>query len=234
MSGSLGHVPTDQDEDMDMHIQSAFRMKPNDARANEPGSVSALLTAMRPAAVTLYAADAIIYSQGDAAGPLYLVEFGTVRICRLTADGRRQITAFHTAGDIFGFEAGDEHESYAESVDGAGVRVLRPTLGQEAAGSILTMALKTLARTQHHLMVLGRRTANEKMASLLIDLSERQGDDHRVKLPMHRNDIADYLGITFETVSRILRAFKDQGIIRLRSINEIEILDHAALEEMCD
>ena len=217
-----------------MHIQSTFRVKAPDARANEPGIVSALLLAMQPAAVTLYAADAPIYAQGDAAGPLYLVEFGTVRVCRLTADGRRQITAFHTAGEIFGFEAGDEHESYAESVDGAGIRVLRSTSGHEATGSILTLALKSLARTQNHLMVLGRRTANEKMASLLIDLSERQGDDHFVKLPMQRNDIADYLGITFETVSRILRAFKDQGIIRLKSISEIEILDHAALEEMCD
>ncbi|HEY0853471.1 MAG TPA: helix-turn-helix domain-containing protein [Devosia sp.] len=217
-----------------MHIQSTFRVKPADARINEPGSVTALLLAMQPAAVTLYAADAPIYSQGDAAGPLYLVEFGTVRVCRLTADGRRQITAFHTAGEIFGFEAGDEHDSYAESVDGAGIRVLRSISGGEAAGSMLTLALKSLARTQHHLMVLGRRTANEKMAALLADLSERQGDDRFVKLPMQRNDIADYLGITFETVSRILRTFKDQGIIRLKSISEIEILDHAALEDMCD
>lgn len=217
-----------------MHIQSTFRAKPADARLNEPGSVSALLTGMQPAAVTLYAVDAPVYSQGDAAGPLYLVEFGTVRVCRLTADGRRQITAFHTAGDIFGFEAGEEHDSFAESVDGAGIRVLRPASGSETTGSLLTLALKSLARTQHHLMVLGRRTANEKMAALLVDLAERQGDDHQVKLPMQRNDIADYLGITFETVSRILRSFKDQGIIRLKSISEIEILDMAALEDMCD
>jgi len=217
-----------------MHVQSTFRVKPADARVNEPGGVSALLLAMQPAAVTLYAADAPIYSQGDAAGPLYLVEFGTVRVCRLTADGRRQITAFHFAGEIFGFEAGDEHESYAESVDGAGIRVLRATSGGEATGSMLMLALKSLARTQHHLMVLGRRTASEKMASLLVDLGDRQGEDRFVKLPMQRNDIADYLGITFETVSRILRTFKDQGIIRLKSISEIEILDHAALEDLCD
>ena len=218
-----------------MHIQSSFRAKPaDDAKFNEPGSVSALLTAMQPAAVTLYAADSTIYNQGDAAGPLYLVEFGTVRVCRLTADGRRQITAFHSAGDVFGFEAGAEHDSYAESVDGAGIRVLRSATGNEPTGSILMLALKSLARTQNHLMVLGRRTANEKMAALLVDLSERQGDDHHVHLPMQRNDIADYLGITFETVSRILRTFKDQGIIRLKSISEIDILDQTALEDMCD
>jgi CRP/FNR family nitrogen fixation transcriptional regulator len=157
-----------------------------------------------------------------------------VRICRITADGRRQITAFHTAGDVFGFEAGTEHASYAESVDGAGMRVLRTSTGSEPSASILMLALKSLARMQNHLMVLGRRTANERMASLLLDLAERQADDSLVHLPMQRNDIADYLGITFETVSRILRAFKDQGIIRLRSISDIEILDLRALEDMCE
>jgi CRP/FNR family nitrogen fixation transcriptional regulator len=217
-----------------MHIQSSFRARPAETGTQKPGSISALLTTMQPAAVTLYAADATIYSQGDAAGPLYLVEFGTVRVCRLAADGRRQITAFHTAGDVFGFEAGDEHESYAESVDGAGIRALRTCAGQESTGSLLLLALKSLARSQNHLMVLGRRTANEKMAALLLDLSERQCDDKLVHLPMQRNDIADYLGITFETVSRILRTFKDQGIIRLRSISDIEILDRASLEDMCD
>jgi CRP/FNR family nitrogen fixation transcriptional regulator len=72
------------------------------------------------------------------------------------------------------------------------------------------------------------------MAALLLDLAERQGDGKLVHLPMQRNDIADYLGITFETVSRILRVLKDQGVIRLRSISDIEILDLAALEDMCD
>jgi CRP/FNR family transcriptional regulator, nitrogen fixation regulation protein len=215
-----------------MQIQPSFRAR-TEAGAEHPG-ISELLSAMQPAAVTLYSADAAIYNQGDAAGPLYLVEFGTVRICRVTADGRRQITAFHTAGDVFGFEAGTEHESGAESVDSAGIRVLRSTNGHEPTGSILLLALKSLARTQNHVMVLGRRTANERMASLLLDLAERQGDDRQVHLPMQRNDIADYLGITFETVSRILRAFKDQGVIRLRSISDIEILDLQALEDMCD
>jgi CRP/FNR family nitrogen fixation transcriptional regulator len=83
-------------------------------------------------------------------------------------------------------------------------------------------------------MVLGRRNAQERMAALLLDFSERQGDAGSVHLAMQRNDIADYLGITFETVSRILRTFKDQDIVRLRSISEIEIRDRTALEDMCD
>jgi CRP/FNR family nitrogen fixation transcriptional regulator len=215
-----------------MHIQSTFRASQPNSSAR--AGVSDLLTAMQPAAVTLFPPDAAIYAQGEAAGPLYLVEFGTVRLCRLTADGRRLVSAFHTAGEVFGFEAGSEHDSYAESVDGAGIRVLRASCGQQPTGSMLLLALKSLARTQNHLMVLGRRNANERMAALLLDLAERQGDGKLVHLPMQRNDIADYLGITFETVSRILRVLKDQGVIRLRSISDIEILDLAALEDMCD
>lgn len=214
-----------------MHIQTTFRAS-TAFPAGAPGP--ALLTSMLPAAVTLFDADAPIYVQGDAAAELYMVEFGTVRICRVTADGRRQITGFLTAGDVFGFEGGDEHESSAESVDGAGVRVLRPSSGQDASGALLKMALKGLARTQHQLMLLGCRSANARMASFLADLAERQGDDRSVHLPMQRNDIADYLGMTFETVSRTLRFLKDEGIVRLKTISDIEILDHAALENLCE
>lgn len=215
-----------------MHIQPTFRahQPPNTTQAD----VSELLTAMRPSAVTLFPADTAIYAQGEPVGPLYFVEFGTVRICRLTADGRRQISAFHTAGEVFGFEAGQERESFAESVDGAGVRVLRPRLGEKPIDSMLSIALSSLARIQHHLMVLGRRNANERMAAFLLDLADRQGDEKLVHLSMQRSDIADYLGVTFETVSRILRALKDQGVIRLRSISDIEILDFAALQDMCE
>lgn len=218
-----------------MHIQSTFRATArHQADPRHQGEVLDLMSLMQPAAVTLYAADAPIYGEGDQAGNLYLVEFGTVRICRMTADGRRQITAFHTVGEVFGFEAGDEHQSYAESVDGAGIRTLRHATGASAAGSVLLLALRSLARSQNHLMVLGRRNAQERMAALLVDLGDRQGDEQLVHLAMPRNDIADYLGITFETVSRILRGFKDQGIIRLRAISEIEILDRTALQDMCD
>ena len=78
-----------------MHIQSTFRaIRPQPGR-HHGTDASDLLSAMQPAAVTFYPADASVYSEGDADGHLYFVEFGTVRICRMTADGRRQITAFH-------------------------------------------------------------------------------------------------------------------------------------------
>lgn len=215
-----------------MHIQSNFRANGQFGQAGAAGSE--LLGAMQPTAVNFYAPDAPIYGQGDDAGDLYLVEFGTVRICRVTADGRRQVTGFVTEGDVFGFEAGSEHESYAESVDGAGVRPLRLAMGHESSGALLKMALKSLARTQHQLVLLGCRSAYARMASFLVDLSNRQGDDRMAHLAMQRNDIADYLGMTFETVSRALRFLKDEGVIRLKTISDIEILDRAGLEALCE
>lgn len=187
--------------------------------------VRGLLAQSQPGAVTFYSADAMIYAQGDAAGPLYLVEFGTVRICRLTADGRRQITSFCYAGDVFGLEDGDEHNSYAESVDGAGLRVLRPADAGNFAQRLLSLALRRFARVQKHLLLLGRMNANERMAQFLLDLLERQDSDDIINLPMQRNDIADYLGMTFETVSRVLRVLKDRRVIRLNSVEQIEVLD---------
>ena len=194
--------------------------------------VRALLAQSQPGAVTFYPLDAMIYAQGDAAGPLYLVEFGTVRICQITPDGRRQITSFCYAGDVFGLEAGDEHEFYAESVDGAGIRVLRPTNDAGFAHRLLALALRRFARMQTHLVLLGRMSAKEKMANFLLDLLELQDSDAVVNLPMQRNDIADYLGLTFETVSRVLRVLKDQAIIRVQSVERIEVLDADALASM--
>lgn len=214
-----------------MQIQSTFRAKISGQAAGH--AMADIVSALQPAAATFYPAESAIYAQGEAAGNLYYVEFGMVRICRVTADGRRQISAFHLAGEVFGFESGHEHESYAESVDGAGIRLLRGTAGSMSTG-VLTLALNSLMRVQNHLMVLGRRTANERMAALLVDLMDRQGDEQMVRLVMPRNDIADYLGLTFETVSRVLRAFKDEGLIRMRNVHEVEILDRGQLVEMCD
>ena len=210
-----------------MLSQTTFQVAASSA-IQDP-DVRALIAQSQPGAVTFYPVDAMVYAQGDTTGPLYLVEFGTVRICQLTADGRRQITSFCYAGDVFGLEAGDEHEFYAESVDGAGLRVLRAANDAGFAHRLLNLALRRFARMQSHLVLLGRMSANEKMANFLVDLLDRQGSDDIINLPMQRNDIADYLGLTFETVSRVLRVLKDRAIIRLQSVDRIEVLDADAL-----
>src|SRR5688572_16785326 len=126
-----------------MMIQTGFRHPLAEASAPAAAETPAhsLVASSQPCAVTFYRAGEAIYGQSDEAGPLYFVEFGTVRICRMTADGRRQITAFHFAGDVFGFEAGAEHQCYAESVDGAGVRVLRPLAGGSFGTNAMMAAL---------------------------------------------------------------------------------------------
>lgn len=216
-----------------MFAQSTFQIAPSAGVSSDP-DVHALLMQCQPGSVSFYPVDATIYAQGDETGPLYLVEFGTVRICQMTPDGRRQITSFCYAGDVFGLEPGDEHEVYAESVDGAGVRVLRPANAAGFAHKLLNLALRRFASMQSHLVLLGRLSANQKMASFLSDLLERQDSDDMIHLPMQRSDIADYLGITFETVSRVLRVLRDKGIVRVTSVDRIEVLDAVALRNLSD
>ena len=214
-----------------MLTQPTFQIATTSSAVQDP-DVRALLTHCQPGAVTFYPTDAMIYAQGDAAGPLYLVEFGTVRICRLTSDGRRQITSFCYAGDVFGLEDGDEHQSYAESVDGAGLRVLRSTDAGNFAQRLLSLALRRFARVQKHLLLLGRMSANERMAQFLVDLLEQQESDDIVNLPMQRNDIADYLGLTIETVSRTLTQLENSAAIAVPTSRRIVLRNRAALTRL--
>jgi CRP/FNR family nitrogen fixation transcriptional regulator len=214
-----------------MLIQSDFRHPAAAISACEVHApdVASLVSRSLPCAMSYYRMNEVIFAEGDAAGPLYLVVTGAVRIVRLTPDGRRQISGFHFAGEVFGFEAGSEHHCYAESVDGAGIRVLRPASGGGFGACALLLALKSLERAENHLVLLGRMSATEKMASFLLDLLERQDSCGLVNLPMQRNDIADHLGLTFETVSRVLRVLKDRNLIRIPRVDQIEILDPAGL-----
>lgn len=184
--------------------------------------------------LSFYPAGAEIYAQGEKAGAFYQVEFGAVRVHRLLADGRRQISAFHLAGETFGFEADTTHHFFAEAINSTGVRVFRLTAGADMSHQLLPLALKALTRAQEHLLVLGRQSAIERVAAFLVDLAERQGELRQVELPMSRMDIGDYLGLTIETVSRIFTRLKDKGVIRLLSLRSIEIVRHDALHAMSE
>tara|TARA_R110002124_G_scaffold114535_54_gene269775 strand:- start:471 stop:1130 length:660 start_codon:yes stop_codon:yes gene_type:complete len=201
-------------------------------RGMEPpdSTLRSLLTHVRPCALSFYPPNATIYAQGEPVGPLYLVEFGTVRICRLTADGRRQISAFQSKGDVLGFEPGHEREYSAECVDRVGIRLLRPASGRFLDADLLAIAHRTLAEAQRHMTVLGLMRASERLAAFLLDLHERQDAGGFIDLPMQRNDIADHLCLTIETVSRALRTLKDAGVIRLPGVSQIEVMDVAGLQ----
>lgn len=184
--------------------------------------------------VSFFPAGSEIYAQGEKAGAFYQVEFGAVRIYRLLADGRRQISAFHLAGETFGFEAGTTHHFFAEAINATGVRVFRLIAGADMSRQLLPLALKGLTRAQEHLLVLGRQNAIERVAAFLVDMAERQGGLQQVELPMSRMDIGDYLGLTIETVSRVFTRLKDKGAIRLLNLRSIEIVKNDALQFMSE
>lgn len=180
--------------------------------------------------VSFHPAGSEIYAQGDRSGDLYQVEFGCVRVYRLLADGRRQISAFHMPGELFGFETDGTHHFFAEAVNATGVRSVRLS---GMADEILPLALKSLVRAQEHLLVIGRQSATERVAAFLLDLAERQGDLPSIELPMSRADIGDYLGLTIETVSRVFSKLKENGVIRLASVRTVELVRAETLEDMC-
>jgi CRP/FNR family nitrogen fixation transcriptional regulator len=167
--------------------------------------------------------DEELFAEGDEAEFFYQIVSGAVRSCRLLSDGRRQIDAFHLQGDIFGLEAGDEHRFSAEAV--GDVTVIAYRRGRLTAliqddpafrDRIMTATLRSLERAHDHMLLLGRKTAQEKLATFLLNMVQRLSkDDEHLELPMTRSDIADHLGLTIETVSRTLTQFARSGLIRL-------------------
>jgi CRP/FNR family nitrogen fixation transcriptional regulator len=183
-------------------------------------------------APNFFPAGSEIYAQGERCNGLYKVEFGAVRVYRLLADGRRQISAFHLPGEMFGFEADTVHHFFAEAICATGIRTLRASPGTDLSSELLPMALKGLVRAQEHLLVLGRQNALERIAAFLCDIAERQGGLRQIELPMSRSDIADYLGLTIETVSRVFSKLKQKGVIRLPGLRSVEVTKWRALQDM--
>jgi CRP/FNR family transcriptional regulator, nitrogen fixation regulation protein len=186
-----------------------------------------------PHQVVFYSANKEIYGQDGRATALYQVEFGAVRIYRLLSDGRRQISAFHVAGEVFGFEADGHHHFFAEAVCNSAIRVYRQPIGADVAAAVLPLALEALVRAQEHLLVIGRQNAAERVAAFLLDLFERQGGLPQVELAMSRTDIGDYLGLTIETVSRVFSKFRAKGYIRLKGARLVELVKSEALRAAC-
>jgi CRP/FNR family transcriptional regulator, nitrogen fixation regulation protein len=189
--------------------------------------------------VQSFAKDEEIFAEGDKAAYVYKVLSGVVRTSKLLSDGRRQIDAFHLAGDIFGIEAGDEYRFCAESVGDCVVVAYRRShlaalTGSDAQlGQDMTMGMmRSLVRAQNHMLLLGRKSALEKIATFLLDMAERTADDSTLDLPMSRTDIADHLGLTIETVSRSFTQLERQGIIGLPSARRIVLSNRAALERL--
>ena len=179
---------------------------------------------MRPRPVMLHTPETEVYAQGGASGTLYRIEFGAVRIYRLLADGRRQVVAFHIAGETFGFEGGKVRSFFAECVGSTGLTTVEIDRDGRYSAELMELALKEMVRAQEHLLVVGKQCALEKLAVFLADLADRQGGLDCIDIPMTRTDIGDYLGMTIETVSRNFSKLRSEGVLRLRSSRSIEIL----------
>jgi len=187
-----------------------------------------------PQQILFFAPGSEIYAQGEKARYIYQVEFGAVRVYRLLADGRRQISAFYLPGEVFGLEADANHYFFAEAITGTNLRLFpRSKLG-DISQELFSLTLRSLTRAQEHLLVLGRQTAAERVAAFLLDLAERQGDLEQFEMPMSRMDIADYLGLTIETVSRVFSKLKEKGIVALPTLRSAEIKKWSALQAMSE
>lgn len=213
---------------------AAIVARPSLARRAPGGAAVALGTTRR------LGKDEELFAEGDRASFFYRVVFGAVRTYKLLEDGRRQIDAFHLPGDILGVESGEEHRFTAEALGEATVVVYRRrALGTLAAGDdglaeqVMAAVLRSLERAQDHMLLLGRKSALEKVASFLLDMGERVSDGDSVELPMSRTDIADHLGLTIETVSRTLGELVKRGVIALPTHRRTVVLcDRAGLRHL--
>jgi CRP/FNR family nitrogen fixation transcriptional regulator len=190
--------------------------------------------------VTTFARDQEIFGQGDDTEVFYRVAFGVVRTCKFLSDGRRQIEAFLTEGDLFGLETGPTHACAAEAVTDCGLVSYRRRAVESSAardervlGQLYRHALTRLDQAREHALVLGRRSAFEKVAAFLLEWTERSKSRALITLAMTRQDIGDYLGLTIETVSRTLSEMERDGILAIPSPRQIKIKDLAALQDLC-
>lgn len=178
-----------------------------------------------------------VFGEGEAADYVYRVVTGAVRTIRFSSDGRRQILNFYLPGDIFGLEAGKHHTLSAEAVANCDLALVRRSLidtaakqDTAAAQAVIAMMQRQLQNAQEHALVLGRKGAGERVAAFLLKLADRVTAQCEIDLPMSRADIADYLALTIETVSRAFTQMERDHTIALPSSRHVVVRDRSALE----
>jgi CRP/FNR family transcriptional regulator, nitrogen fixation regulation protein len=180
-----------------------------------------------------------IYGEEEPAEYLYQVVKGAVRTYKVLQDGRRQIGAFSLPGDIFGLEAGDEHAFSAEAVSDCTLRVARRSSiialaarDSDLANDLWQRTAEAFRRAQDHMLLLGRKNAEERVATFLLTMAARTHCGQLIELPMSRQDIADYLGLTIETVSRTLTLLEKNAAIELPSSRRILVRSRSSLQQL--
>jgi CRP/FNR family transcriptional regulator len=211
---------------------SRWTMRPSDAL----DEIASIATVER---------DLPLFREGEHAENVFEVTSGTIRVFKLLPDGRRQIIGFVEAGDFLGLSFNDTYLYTAEAVTTAAVRRFprrrMETLIDEnpiVRRRLLAVTANELLTAQEQMVLLGRKTAKEKLCTFLLSLSRKAAKrglcDTRISMPMGRADIADYLGLTIETVSRTITCLKTAGLIRLLDGHKIELTDLDTIAEMAE
>lgn len=225
------------------YLVSALAMTPNAGMgaAIQPRNPADPLASLGHAKV--YERETTVFTEGDAAGSVFRVMSGMVRLYKMLPDGRRQIIGFLQAGDMMGLAFAAQYLYTAETVTATTIQRI-PRLELDAlmdaqpafARKLLSATTSELMAAQDQMVLLGRKTAAEKVATFLLRLSDRKcggkGDDRTIDLPMGRSDIADHLGLTTETVSRTLTKLKSSRLIRILVGGKLDLLDRDALADL--
>lgn len=187
-----------------------------------------------------------VFHQGDEATRVFTLTRGSMKVYRLLPDGRRQVVGFLLPGDFLGVTVDDEHGFTVEALEDSELCGFpRSRFGEfvethpEMERELYRVTAQELAAAQQQMVLLGRKTAEERVASFFLELADRRpkmGVHGRrmIELPMSRSDIADYLGLTKETVSRVLGLLKSRRIVRLEAMHRIELLDEAGLVSIAE
>lgn len=185
-----------------------------------------------------FARNEVIYSENRPADYVYKVISGSVRLCKVLNDGRRRIEAFYLPGDVFGLEMDNEHHFSAEAITDSTILVVKRSALMSLANSdgdvargLWSFTARELHRMQERVLLL-TKTAQERVASFLLDLSKRLAAAEEIEVPMSRQDIADYLGLTIETISRTLTQLEAQAAIALPSSRRIVLCNRRALTRL--
>jgi CRP/FNR family transcriptional regulator, nitrogen fixation regulation protein len=195
-----------------------------------------LIEAMHMMGATMsFPSETEIFGEGEAADYAYQVVSGGVRTYKILSDGRRQIGGFYLPGDVFGLEFRDEHTFSAEAITDTRVVVVKRSMLMTLAGrdpgisrELLTLSGSELRHVQTRMLLLVK-SAEERVAGFLLEMAERASGGNVVELPMTRRDIADYLGLTFETVSRTLRSLANKAAIEIATPRRIVLRNRSAL-----
>jgi CRP-like cAMP-binding protein len=182
--------------------------------------------------------DAEIYRESNPANYLYKVISGTVRTFKALSNGRRQIRAFYLPGDIFGVETGEKHAFSAEAITDAKLVVIERKVvvalaarDNDVARQLWSLTSRELRHAQDHVLLL-IQSAQERVAGFLLEMANRVPAGNEIELPMPRQDIADYLGLTIETVSRMMTHLEKGAAIALPTSRRVVLRSRSTLNRI--